>query len=1328
MKRSSSFFAFAFIISLFVNVTLGQAPVQRDRQSNRGTVSEKDRTNGLPPETLTAVDETTSAFETEAENARGEGKQQSATIGVCDTAGPIEVESTGGTTTPTAYPTLKDAFDAINAGSHTGTINVEVCGNTTETASASLNASGSGSASYTNVTVRPVGTGRIIEGTITGAIIKLTGADNVTIDGDPSGAGSARELTVRNNSTAAATAAVWLTSTGVGAGATNNTIKNLEIAAGATQNTTANATFGIILASNNTAISTTSNSDDCDNNSFIGNRIIRARYGIVTRGTTTNPSLGTVVTGNLIGPTSFGADQIGKVGIFMQADNGATVSRNIVQFVGGEFGTTTAGADRVGIGIGSESWSSSAPGTLTSGNYTVTRNIVRNIVEQRTFSAAGILASTTGGGSPTNNLIANNFIYNIVSNGTSGDQPVGIGVAGGFSDNIVFNSIAITGDMDGTGATAAATYGNAIRIANAAGTTHQNLNLKNNSIYLDVTSNTTTLPYFAITVNSATYAFGSGGLNHNNYYINSANTQLSTGGLTTNATAPTAPNTFATLALWQAALTPAQDANSIQADPLYVSNTADLHIASGSPNVNAGTAAGGVIEDIDGQLRVAAPDIGADEPGGIAPPVNDIQAVALVSPASGSTVPATTPFAPQASFRNLGTATQTNVPVRYRILDGMMQEVCNVTATIPSLANGQTAAATFPNCTIAAPGSYSIAARSELVGDENTANDEVTGSINAALPLAGTYSVGTGGDFSSLTNAGGIFDVLNSVGSTGSVTINITADLTGENGAIALNELASGQPVLIRPLGGARTITGSSTNSIIRLNGADNVTIEGSLSGGTASGVGGNGAIRDLTVQNTSAAATAGAVIAVMTGTNGAQNNTIRNVNIVGQDPTQTLIGIHLGGNAPGSSGADNDNNVVENCSFKRSFIGIYNTGTSAANPNTGNVVTMNDMTATGADRLRRAGIFFFNQSGIAVTLNAIGGITADEGADAIGIIAGIQNVTSTVTTGGGVSNANISRNIIRGVASTNTTGFSAVGIAVAGDPAGPNTIANNMITGVQAPSTSPDLTAGIFVAGVTGSSTRLYFNSVAMTGDRGTVATQMPSYGLAYTADVALELKNNIFYTTQISGGGVNAKSYAVGTLATAFANLDSNYNAFYSSGANDGGFRSGSLAAGAGTDYVDLAAWQTAVADDANSQEGDPLFVNPLNDLHLEVISPVENDGIDIAGITIDIDGDLRQSPPEIGADEFGGPPVPVSVGGRVFASDGRAIPKAVLVISGGTLSNPIRVITNGFGIYRFDEIVTGQTYSVTVAAKGFTFAQPTQVIVLSGENLNVNFTAEP
>ena len=296
-------------------------------------------------------------------------KAQVLTPGTCDTAGPIEVEGSILGTTPTAYATLGAAFTAINGGTHTGAITVDVCGNTTETAAASLDASGTGSSSYTGVTVRPVGAARIIEGSVIGAIIKLNGADNVTIDGRIGGTGTGRDLTVRNNNTSAATAAIWLASVAAGNGAANNVIRNVELAAGTDTSASGNSTFGIIMCG--TTISTTANGVDNDNNSFIANRIVKVRYGIVTRGTTTDLNISPVVTDNIVGPSAFGTDQINKVGIFMQADTGALVSRNTVQFVGCLDPQACTGADRVGIGIGQESWST-APGTLTSINYTVT--------------------------------------------------------------------------------------------------------------------------------------------------------------------------------------------------------------------------------------------------------------------------------------------------------------------------------------------------------------------------------------------------------------------------------------------------------------------------------------------------------------------------------------------------------------------------------------------------------------------------------------------------------------------------------------------------------------------------------------------------------------------------------------------------------------------------------------------------------------------------------------------------------------------------------------------------------------------------------------------
>lgn len=692
----------------------------------------------------------------------------------------------------------------------------------------------------------------------------------------------------------------------------------------------------------------------------------------------------------------------------------------------------------------------------------------------------------------------------------------------------------------------------------------------------------------------------------------------------------------ADLAAWQAAT--GQDANSLSANPAYVSFS-DLHLTNASPSRNVGLVIASVTNDFDNKSRPGANalyDIGADEFDGIAPLLNDIAATAFIDPTSPGTKLAGTPFSPQASFNNAGTNAQVGVPVRYRIVDAGSVEVYNQTTTIASLASGASATATFPAATLAA-GTYTLFARAELPGDGGPANDQISGTLTVLAPLAGTYTIGTGGNFPSLTANGGVFQALNVAGASGNIVLNIVSDLTAETGANALNELATGITVRIQPTGAPRTVSGIGAPALVVINGADNLTIDGSLTGGTAAAViGGDPSLRNLTFINTNPAASTG-VLQIASGATGAQNVTIRNVNVVGADPTTTLVGIAAGGAALGSAGTDNDNVRIENNSVQKTVLGIYNTGASAANPNTGNLITRNDMTGTGPNRVRRGGILSFNQDGIDVSLNAIGGIDSNESADSYGIGLGVQDANATQVTNGGVTNAVVSRNRINGVVSASATGFSAFGIGVAGGTTGPNTIVNNAISGVTAPSTAPDLVAGIFVAGVPSSSTRVQFNSISLSGDRGAVATQSPGFGIAITGvDPTVELKNNIFATTQIaSGGGANAKAYAIGTASTTFANLDANFNLYFSAGAQAGFFRSGSLAVSAGTDYATLALWQAAIADDASSLFGDPLFVS-TSDLHLGASSPALNVGTPIIGVTLDIDGQTRESPPEIGADE--------------------------------------------------------------------------------------------
>ena len=136
----------------------------------------------------------------------------------------ISVTATAGTAGPTAYTTLKAAFDAVNAGTHKGIIGITVNGNTTETSSAVLNASGNGAASYTNLSVKAAGgTASTITGSVDAPLVDLNGASNVTIDGLNTGGNS---LTISNASinAAATTSTIRFVNDAVG-----NCVKNTTI-------------------------------------------------------------------------------------------------------------------------------------------------------------------------------------------------------------------------------------------------------------------------------------------------------------------------------------------------------------------------------------------------------------------------------------------------------------------------------------------------------------------------------------------------------------------------------------------------------------------------------------------------------------------------------------------------------------------------------------------------------------------------------------------------------------------------------------------------------------------------------------------------------------------------------------------------------------------------------------------------------------------------------------------------------------------------------------------------------------------------------------------
>ncbi len=84
-------------------------------------------------------------------------------------------------------------------------------------------------------------------------------------------------------------------------------------------------------------------------------------------------------------------------------------------------------------------------------------------------------------------------------------------------------------------------------------------------------------------------------------------------------------------------------------------------------------------------------------------------------------------------------------------------------------------------------------------------------------------------------------------------------------------------------------------------------------------------------------------------------------------------------------------------------------------------------------------------------------------------------------------------------------------------------------------------------------------------------------------------------------------------------------------------------------------------------------------------------------------------------------------VSVGGRVKTSAGYGIPRVRVSLTNMAGENRT-VFTNLFGYYRFTEVPSGETYSVSVDAKRYRFKAPTSVVLVVDDIADLDFVALP
>ena len=420
----------------------------------------------------------------------------------------ISVTATGGTPTG-LYTTLSAAFAAVNAGTHTGAIVVQVTGNTTEPAApTALLASGQGSSSYTSLLIQPT-----VQATISGAtnpgsaVINLDGADNVTING--SIGGSTRDLTIENTAAGSvlSVAAIRLIGrTTLGLGATNVTIKNCIIKGSTPGNngfsgSTVATTYGIYAGSTTaTTMANGTGSADHDNLLIENNEISRAYIGIHVVGLVSpNQADNLIIRDNIIGSNTT-AEEIGFKGVIIQQADTALVTRNEVFNI-----NSIATVSPAGIEVGGSA----------SLAVTVSANKIFKITNRNTGGYGAFGINFTNG---ANSVIVNNLIYGIeASNYNSAStsfNAFGIRFSGGNNHKVWYNSVNMFGNITVGGSTT-----NAIASALVVTSTAvAGLDIRNNVFSMKMTSSVPTPEFLAVWF-PASYNFANAVLDNNAYMV-----------------------------------------------------------------------------------------------------------------------------------------------------------------------------------------------------------------------------------------------------------------------------------------------------------------------------------------------------------------------------------------------------------------------------------------------------------------------------------------------------------------------------------------------------------------------------------------------------------------------------------------------------------------------------------------------------------------------------------------------------------------------------------------------------------------------------------------
>jgi len=260
-----------------------------------------------------------------------------------------------------------------------------------------------------------------------------------------------------------------------------------------------------------------------------------------------------------------------------------------------------------------------------------------------------------------------------------------------------------------------------------------------------------------------------------------------------------------------------------------------------------------------------------------------------------------------------------------------------------------------------------------------------------------------------------------------------------------------------------------------------------------------------------------------------------------------------------------------------------------------------------------------------------------------------IYNIASSgtlygISSGSGANPGNVYNNEIYNMTSQNTSAV-VDGIYITSGTA--LKIYNNFIYRLYAPlSGSTTGIAGIYISG--GTAINVYYNSIYL--DATSSGANFGTIGIYASVTPTVELRNNVVVNNSVANGTGFVVAYrrSANTPLTTYSSTSDN-NDFYAGTPSPTNL----IYYDGTTPQITLADYKTLVAprDAASFSENAPfaeVAVAPYN-LHMKttVATQCEGGGSVVAGISDDIDGDERQNPPDVGADEFEGTPLPLCEG---------------------------------------------------------------------------------